>query len=243
MHTLLTFEEAKRILDKNKEAKGQEYYDEFTEAFDKEYNQLENNSIFFYGCSFKNYSKNYTFRLNEFKNSYTDSLEIDFILKDYKVLKSNKLEKFISENLFFQKEKINFSIKKVINHLEEKALQLGYYFERETLTISYGDESQYSYGDFIYQKDENYKVNTENSEYLEWSASKTDFIELFKALIESKAIKGTQKDIIEKAGEFFRIDTKNYNQTIQDIGKRNNGSETKFITKLNSALLNHYKEK
>lgn len=74
---------------------------------------------------------------------------------------------------------------------------------------------------------------------LKWHGSKIDLIELSKALIENGTLKGTQKDIINSLGAFFSVDTTNQDKTINDLKKRNNGSETKFLEDLKSNLYNY----
>jgi len=71
---------------------------------------------------------------------------------------------------------------------------------------------------------------------LKWHGTKIDLIELSKALVENGTLKGTQKDIIDSLGAFFDIDTTNQDKTINDMKKRNNGSETKFLTSLKLSL-------
>lgn len=86
---------------------------------------------------------------------------------------------------------------------------------------------------------ENYSIKDVNSnKSLKWHGSKIDLIELSKALVENGTLKGTQKDIIDSLGAFFDIDTTNQDKTINDMKKRNNGSETKFLNSLKSSLYN-----
>jgi hypothetical protein len=79
----------------------------------------------------------------------------------------------------------------------------------------------------------------QNENTLNWSGSQTEFIELIKALIENKNIKGTQTEIISKLSNVFNIEIKNPNKLITDIKNRNNGSETLFLTKLQNTLFNY----
>ena len=94
--------------------------------------------------------------------------------------------------------------------------------------------------------DEINKIKQENSNQLApnnkltWHGSKTELVELIKSLIEAGSlkgletgsIKGTQKDIFKIFENFFGFDLNNFEQTIQKITKRSNGSETLFIDKL-----------
>ncbi|MBC7642863.1 MAG: RteC domain-containing protein [Flavobacterium sp.] len=74
---------------------------------------------------------------------------------------------------------------------------------------------------------------------LKWNGTQTEFIELIKALIENGNIKGTQTQIISKLSNVFNIVIKHPNKLITDIKKRNNGSETLFLDKLQKSLLDY----
>lgn len=74
---------------------------------------------------------------------------------------------------------------------------------------------------------------------LNWNGTQTEFIELIKALIENGNIKGTQTEIISKLSNVFNIEIKHPNKLITDIKKRNNGSETLFLDKLQKSLLDY----
>lgn len=78
---------------------------------------------------------------------------------------------------------------------------------------------------------------TEN--LLNWKGSQTEFIELIKALIENGNLKGTQTEIINQLSKVFSIDIKHPSKLITDIKKRNNGSETLFLDKLQKSLLDY----
>lgn len=71
-----------------------------------------------------------------------------------------------------------------------------------------------------------------------WYGSQTEFIELTKSLIENNNLRGTQKEIISKLSRYFGIEINHPDKLIQDIKKRNNGSETLFLEKLKSSLIN-----
>lgn len=72
--------------------------------------------------------------------------------------------------------------------------------------------------------------------------SQTEFMELIKSLIENENLRGIQKEIIKDLAAYFEIKINNPNQLIQDLKNRNNGSETIFLDKLKSSLLNHFKK-
>lgn len=71
---------------------------------------------------------------------------------------------------------------------------------------------------------------------LTWHGNQTEFIELVKSLIENNNLRGIQKEIIENLSRYFGIQINHPDKLIQDIKKRNTGSETLFIDKLKSSL-------
>ncbi len=50
--------------------------------------ELNQNKIFFFGCSFDNYKRKYIWRLDEFLEHYTDASEVDFIEDELKFLEN-----------------------------------------------------------------------------------------------------------------------------------------------------------
>jgi hypothetical protein len=73
-----------------------------------------------------------------------------------------------------------------------------------------------------------------------WNGTPTELIELIKALIENRSIKGdSQKKIISSFTKFLNIDIKHPDKLIQDIRKRNNKSETLFLDKLQTTLYDY----
>jgi hypothetical protein len=100
---------------------------------------------------------------------------------------------------------------------------------------------------FLDEKKEKTEIDrtNKNKEILKqkFHGSQVQFIELIKALIENENLKGTQKDIIENCKTFFDIEINNPNKTITDINKKNNGSETLFLDKLKTSLINYIKRK
>lgn len=63
-----------------------EQKEEINNTFLKLVKELNNQNIFFFGCSFDNYRHNYDKRLNGFLNLYTDASNIDFIEDELKFL-------------------------------------------------------------------------------------------------------------------------------------------------------------
>ena len=82
----------------------------------------------------------------------------------------------------------------------------------------------------------NGNLTTFENQKLNWYGSQTEFIELIKALIENNTLRGTQKAIIESTSVFFGLTINNPDKLIQDVKKRNTGSETLFLDKLKTNL-------
>ena len=83
------------------------------------------------------------------------------------------------------------------------------------------------------------KPDPEPKNTLNWNGTQTEFIELIKALIENGNIKGTQTEIISNLSNVFNIEIKHPNKLITDIKKRNNGSETLFLDRLQKTLFDY----
>jgi energy-converting hydrogenase A subunit M len=85
-------------------------------------------------------------------------------------------------------------------------------------------------------------INNNNDSFdIKWNEkySQNDFLELCKALIESQAIIGKQKDIIEGLSQLFNIEIKHPDQQLQSMKQsRNNDTQTKFLDKLKLSLIN-----
>ena len=80
---------------------------------------------------------------------------------------------------------------------------------------------------------------------VKFHGEKTKFIELIKALIENGNLKKTdgqtQESIIKSCAQFFEMDIPIPSKLINDLSKRNNGSETLFLNDLQKSLLNYIK--
>ena len=85
------------------------------------------------------------------------------------------------------------------------------------------------------------KINTKNTS-LKWHGTQTEFMELSKALIESNVLRGKQKDIINNLSIMFDFKVNAPDKVIQDIKNRNIGSETLFLDKLKTSLLDYIKK-
>jgi len=84
------------------------------------------------------------------------------------------------------------------------------------------------------KKDKNYE--TLEKQKVQWYGTQTELIELIKSLIENNNFRGTQKQIIKKISVLFGLNINNPDKLIQDIKKRNVGSEALFLDRLKSSL-------
>lgn len=127
-------------------------------------------------------------------------------------------------------------------------------FEQENKTCVVLDETAIKKIDLLIKKDnelQDQKFNervgltqqkeSSNNNKIKFYGNQTEFVELIKSLIENGNLKGTQKDIIENCSNFFDIEIKNADITIQKIKGRNNGSETKFLDTLKTTLFDYIK--
>lgn len=74
---------------------------------------------------------------------------------------------------------------------------------------------------------------------LKWNGKKTELVELIKSLIEHGSIEGSGVELAEIFGNFFRIELNNFDQTVQKIANRSQGSETLFLDKLKTSFINY----
>ncbi|WP_435134242.1 RteC domain-containing protein [Formosa sp. A9] len=91
---------------------------------------------------------------------------------------------------------------------------------------------------------ENKGINKTNIK-LQWHGKNVEFTELIKALHVNGTFKGTYENAILSASEFFgvKINPETIPQQLQEIKKRNNGNETKFLTNLTETLYNELQNK
>ncbi len=131
----------------------------------------------------------------------------------------------------------NFKISapKIVGFLAEKAgikLQSNYLKVKATIDL---------FNDDISLSEFNKKITTQikPKPKFETNITQTELVELVKALKENGTIQGTQKDLINAFADFFGIEINNQNKLIQDIRKRNNGSETLFLDALKNSLFDY----
>lgn len=91
------------------------------------------------------------------------------------------------------------------------------------------------------QEEEKQSISEEKKYDIKWVFSQNDFLELCKALKESGAVKGLQKDLIAGLSNLFQIQIENPDQQIQSFLKsRNNDAKTKCLDCLKEGLLDWY---
>lgn len=209
--------------------KGMKFESKISETFKKEYtNNIEQN-IYFFGCSHSIYKQNYKSRLKTFLTKYLDADEIEFI-------ESELNEGILVHNYPFVDEETNnsiqFSLKKRINFLKDKALLLGYSL------------------DYNFYEDRGDVFNLERMdnqgliEKVDWNGTQTELTALIKSLIESNKLDNslTEKIIVERFEEFFSYKLKGYDQTKTKIRGRTK-EFTPFIDNLKINLENWIKNK
>ena len=200
------------------------------DQLDKEYNNLIAKKEYFYGCPFEIYHSSYNARLKDFLSEYPDANESDFILIELNH-RGNLIFGYAYEKT---KKNISFSEKKRNKFLEERINNLGYSLE---FAEDWGGDGTWYYD----IKESNINSISSSINTVKWTGTQVELVELIKSLIESKKVQGTQKEIINSFSKFFNIEINNPNKTIQDIKNRNNDSETLFLDKLKSNLLNFIK--
>ena len=172
---------------------------------------------------------------NEIKKRKEAGLPIPMIMgmtnkKDFKIT-----DRYNIEELMFPYEfRSHYNLKTLI----EKDI-LPYYSESNTIKPK-------DYNDVLVNKEHVKKSleDIENNTIVKhkFLGTKTEFIELIKSLMLNKNFEGIQKEIIKDLAIYFEIDIKNPDQLIQDIKNRNLGSETLFLDKLKSSLLDFIKK-
>lgn len=113
-------------------------YTETENAFNKEYNNLITEKIYFYGCPLFIYESTYDIRLNDFQKEFIDAEEIIFIEFELKKGILDPKYEFIHET---SRLKIHYSLVKRLEFLEKKIEELGYKIQHSL------DESKYKDGE------------------------------------------------------------------------------------------------
>ncbi|MGN7513683.1 MAG: RteC domain-containing protein [Allomuricauda sp.] len=180
----------------------EKHKDAIINDFENDLNTLEESGVLTtkWG-SFEKFKDQYYFFQGIFFTKYPDAEEIDYLKKEYEILKDSiPFESFVKETHSYQK--LMFSNKKKIAFLEDKANQLGY-------QLIYNDKTE----KLVVTKFEN-KLRSEEkvkdwskSNNLKWYGTDLELFELIKSLIESKKIVGgNQKQIFKTLFNQFGVD-------------------------------------
>ncbi|GGK41925.1 MULTISPECIES: RteC domain-containing protein [Flavobacteriaceae] len=163
--------------------------------------------------------------LDDYLKDYPNSNEKEFIKNEIDFYEDfvKEFEEMPFEKLYdneYSKEKQLIEYKKYLNYFKDKLRTL---HKSETLV-----------------NDVN-KITDNN--ILQWYGSKSELIELTKALIENGNLKGKQEDIFNTIQKIFNIKLNNIDQAITKFNSRNQENETKFLDSLKSSLSKYIKTK
>lgn len=204
--------------------------------FNKEIHELNQNNSYYYGCPYTTYSDTYKTRMDNFFHLFQDGKEIDFIKEEL-----NKGINYIPYNYInpIARKNISYSLAQRIEYLEERAQELGYniriWQDDNYAPFEYGGQLIYNPEDA--EGFELIKTEKISKKTIDFTGTQVQLMELVKALIENKSVRGKQKDIVKDFTDFFGLEVKSPDKIIQDIKNRNTGSETLFLNDLKSSLM------
>ncbi|TXB66858.1 hypothetical protein FRY74_01345 [Vicingus serpentipes] len=200
----------------------------FYENLQMLYYKSNEENYFWQYCNLSTYKKTFDERFEIYKKTYTDAELNDFISKELTLLNSYLKHDFDGNVIcLYYTSTINPDIKFPIYNdcLDEF---------RDVLILS--NQKKISF----LEKEITKQIKVINSSNIKFTGTQTDFIELVKALIENESLKGnSQKEIIETLSNFLNIKINNPDKLIQDLKKRNNGSETLFLDSLKETLYDY----
>jgi len=160
--------------------------------------------------------------------------------------KSNKLLVSIKNNppSYYEKEKRELELKRKVNYCNSMLISV-----QEALLNNGRSDIFDKYFPTENEAEiiESEKVDNKNKKFnISWNLktdsnpdgfSQNDLLEMIKALVEAKAINGTQKDIIACFAYFLNVEIKNPDQSLQSIkNHRNKETETKFLDTIKASL-------
>ncbi len=227
------------LRDSEEQLKFEEFYEtsksKMLKLFIEEYKENISRERYFFGCPSKIYKETYHERLDNFLSLFEDAHELDFIDKEL----SKGIE---SLNFFFEldstiADSARYSLSKRRKMLEERLNHYGYKLHFLTKNSQSGSPVE----EFKVIPTTGPESNKNSNLGIKWEGTQTEFMELIKALIENESIRGKQKDVIKFFSNLLSIEIKNPDKLIQDLKKRNNGSETLYLDKLKSSLNNFIK--
>jgi hypothetical protein len=174
--------------------------------------------------------------IRDFTNKIDSTLkQIDYlkwILKEYKFVESPRKEKIVTQF----KDEFESQLDAHGNRVPRTYLQGFDYFNRRIRA-----DLKYIEDKLVREREDHSAKTIILPKYnLKWNDkySKSDFLELCKALHESEAIKSSQRDLILAFSELVNLKINNPDQHIKSmITGRNNDSRTKFLDKLIESFL------
>ena len=195
---------------------------EYLKYFDKEY---------FFGCSYEVYAKTYNERFCEYKKTFIDADEVDFLTTelDEGVLK-HKFEGFdIDEMTSMQ---ILYSLKKRLLFIEQRLEINGY-----ELGVEEDEAEIMSYS--LVRTEKNLEISKGNIKPLKWQGTELQLTELTKALKESNLLNPelSQKVIFDRLKEFMQVEKYNEAEKLKEIRKRTK-DKTPLLNILETSLNN-----
>lgn len=222
------------------------YLTEMQNCFNNEYKKYIKDDVYFYGCSFSVYKKQYYERLKIFQKKCKDADEIDFVKKEYRSVETTENPyHFLPINFTNEySENKKYSDKKRKQFLETKIDKLGHeiiYYEEDTSTFY--DEKNIMHTECQIIK-KNSTNQTKNINSIKWTGTQTELIALIKSLKLSNKLDNslTEAKTAKIFEEFFNFELKNYSQTKSKFRDRTKDL-TPFIDKLKFNLESWIKEK
>ncbi|WP_456441880.1 RteC domain-containing protein [Psychroserpens sp.] len=210
----------------------QQYKKQISKSFNKEYEEQNNATEYFLGCSFTIYSDTYESRLKAFKSDYKDAKEHNFIYDELETLTHFDLPSYIDKKLV---KSINYSLESAKDFLINKLEHLGF-----KVTFSKNDNGL----ETLIMKTEHKDLSIQkmDNSNLKWEGDKTHLVELGMALIASNSInvgKGINKlsesEFYGLLANFFNIEKLYHEKYKRDIRNRVK-DDTVFIPLLDEAL-------
>lgn len=189
------------------------------------------------------------FSLDEFKNCFNTDFE------NFKSIYNDaNLEMFVKENISYYT--------KCIENTEYINLNDGNYFIKteflgsntideilNKIKISQNEINEikrkqfnFSFQAILEFLNEKLNIKENNTSYLQWYGTKSELIELTKALIENGNLKGKQENIFNAIQKVFNVELKNIDQGITKFTYRK-GSKTNFLDNLKNSFNNYIDNK
>ncbi|WP_128331130.1 hypothetical protein [Apibacter sp. HY039] len=112
------------------------YHSKINSRFLSEYKKCNNENLYFLGCSFHNYKKNYDSRWKQFKQKYCDAERYNFINEELTDVINFSLPDYINLDV---RKSISFSLERtiefLINKLKENGFEIRFSKNKEGIEI------------------------------------------------------------------------------------------------------------